>query len=345
MCINAYRNWNLQELAECRQLAKERPYVGPEGISHIFQGKRIRTVGRKFFTRSLKETFDVFIINHLTHALGDDWLSSQKILPPNEQHKVFQWLLAMSEESNLVLATARESDQVLSTHPTGDVQALLTLADDIYRLCLIDQLPEEILHRVRDFNEFQGVRYEIALAASLIRAGFNISWLESNETHAEFTASLAESGETIIVEAKSRRRPGVLHESGDCPDFPCLTADISRLYRRALEKPTDGLPYLIGIDVNLPLTPELTEGFANWMKDVFKLMGRGPVPTHEKPAKEFFLVLTNFAWHYSGQQPAPRLELNYLAPEWAFAIPVDKRTIIALFQAFSRYGIRPEGVW
>ena len=256
-----------------------------------------------------------------------------------------QWGLAMGEERDRVFAAAPESAQTVGSHPTGDVQALLTLADDVYRLCLIDQLPEEILGRVRNVNEFQGVRHEIALAASLVRAGFVISWLESNETHAEFTAFLAESGETIIVEAKSRHRPGVLHESGACPDFSCLTADIGRLYCRALEKPTDGLPYLIGIDVNLPLTPERAEGFANWMDDVFELMDRGPVPTQERPAKEFFLALTNFAWHYSGQRPAPAHEVNYLAPEWASAVPVDRRTIIALFQAFNCYGIRPEGVY
>lgn len=332
-------------MAECQRLAKQRPYVGPVGISAIYLGKRVRAVGRKYFTRPLDETLDDFIIWHLRHTLGDDWFNSQRQLPSNKQHKIMQWGLAMSEERKRVLATVPESSQVVGSHPTGDVQALLTLANDIYCLCLIDQLPEEILDRVRDVREFQGVRYEIALAASLVRAGFKISWLVSNETHAEFKASLAESGETIIVEAKSRRRPGVLHESGDCPDFSCLKADIGKLYCRALEKPTYGLPYLIGIDVNLPLAPERAEGFASWMEDVFESMDRGPLPTQEKPAKEYFLALTNFSWHYSGQQAAPAHEVTYLCPEWASAVPVDKRTIIAQFQAFDCYGIRPEGVW
>ena len=54
----------------------------------------------------------------------------------------------------------------------------------------------------------------------------------------------------------------------------------------------------------MPLAPEQANGFPGWMKDVFGLMDKGPVPTQEKPAKEFLLALTNFAWHYSGQQPA-----------------------------------------
>jgi hypothetical protein len=116
----------------------------------------------------------------------------------------------------------------------------------------------------------------------------------------------------------------------NCPDFSYLTADIGSLYRRALEKPTNGLPYLIGIDVNLSLSPEQAEGFANWMDNVFELMDRGPKPTQERPAKEFFLALTNFAWHYSGQRPAPAHEVTYLAPEWSLSVPEDRRTIIAL---------------
>ncbi|HCO94763.1 MAG TPA: hypothetical protein DIU00_12565 [Phycisphaerales bacterium] len=343
--MNAYRNLSLQELAESQQLARERPYVGPRGISCIYQGNRIRAVGRNNFTRSVSETFDDFIIWHLRYVLGDRWFRNHRNLPSNEQHIVMQWGLAMGEQRERVFDAAPETGQVVSSHPTGEVQALLTLAYDIYCLCLINQLPEEILNRVRNYNEFQGVRYEIALAASLVRAGFNISWLESNERHAEFTATLAESGETIIVEAKSRHRPGVLHESGNCPDYSCLTADISSLYGRALRKPTDGLPYLIGIDVNLPLTPESEEGFDNWMRDVFELMDRHPEPTQERPAKEFFLVLTNFSWHYTGRGPATAHQANYTAPEWASAVPVDRRTIIALFQAFNCYGIRPEGVW
>jgi hypothetical protein len=125
-----------------------------------------------------------------------------------------QWGLAMGEQRKRVFFAAPETSQVVGSHPTGEVQAMLTLAYDIYCLCLINQLPEEILDHVRNYNEFQGVRYEIALKASLVRAGFSISWLESNEIHAEFTASLAESGEIIIVEAKSRHRLGFLHEPG-----------------------------------------------------------------------------------------------------------------------------------
>ena len=244
-----------------------------------------------------------------------------------------------------MFASTRGPDQVIGAAPTGDVQALLTLADDVYRLRLVDQLPEKILNRLRNVGEFQGVRYEIALAASLVRVGFRISWLESNKTHAEFTASLAESRENIIVEAKSRHRPGVLHRPGNPSELCCLKADVTDLYLNALKKPTADLPFVVGIDVNLPLNLKKIDGTSKWMDDVFRQMDKGPKPTQEKPAKEFLLVLTNFAWHYVGQQRAPAHEVHYLFPEWTSAVPKDKRTFAALIQAFDRYGTRPEGVF
>jgi hypothetical protein len=69
----------------------------------------------------------------------------------------------------------------------------------------------------------------------------------------------------IVVEAKSRHRPGVLHEPGDPPDLSSLKADIDGPHGGALAKPTHGLPYLIGIDANVPLTPERTENFRGRM--------------------------------------------------------------------------------
>lgn len=251
----------------------------------------------------------------------------------------------MAEESKRALASNGGSGQVVGAAPTGDVQALLSLADDVYCLCLVEQMSGKILDRLRNIGEFQGVRYEIALAASLVRAGFSISWLESNEPHAEFTAFLPESGESIIVEAKSRHRAGVLHESGEPPDLSSLKADITGLYLDALKKPTNDLPYVIGIDVNLPLDLKKMDGSSRRMDGVFKLMDKGPVPTQEKPAKEFLLVLTNFAWHYVGQQRAPAHEVYYLFPEWASGVPADERTFTALIQAFDTYGTRPVGIF
>jgi len=339
------RNWSHLKVLECQQKAKKHLYAGPEAPSCVLNGKRVRAVGRKVFERPIKETHDDFLSWHLGYLLGADWVKDQQQLPLGKQHIIMQWTHAASVERARVLSADSDPNLVVGVSPTGTLQALITLADDLYRLCLVEQLPNEILTRLRDVRKFQGVRYEIAIAASMVRAGFKISWFESNETHPEFTACLAGTEETIVVEAKSRHRPGVLHESGDATDFSNLKADISTLYRRALQKPTEGFPYLISIDVNLPLTQRQAERFPGWLEDVLRLLQQGPKPTEEKPAKEFFLALTNFAWHYVTDQPAPPHELLYLLPEWASAVPKDERTLIAVFHAFDCYGVRPKSIF
>jgi len=343
--MSEHRNWSPARVLECREKAKKHLYAGPEAPSCIFNGKRVRGVGGKVFERPIEETHDDFLIRHLGYLLGADWVKDQRQLPLGKRHIIMQWRHAVSIEKDLAIPADSDPNLVVGVSPTGSLQALITLADDLYRLCLVGQLANEILTRLRDLHQFQGVRYEIAIAASMVRAGFKISWLESNETHAEFTAFLLESGETIIVEAKSRHRPGVLHEPGDVTDFSRLKADIDVLYRRALKKPMDGFPYLIAIDVNLPLTKRQSETFPSWLADVLQLSQRGPKPTEEKPSQEFFLALTNYGWHYFGDQPAPPHELLYILPEWASMVPKDKRTLSAVFRAFDRYGIRSQSIF
>jgi hypothetical protein len=58
------------------------------------------------------------------------------------------------------------------------------------------------------------------------------------------------------VEAKNRHRPGVLGRKGQAPDAATLTVDVPELMRRALSKETDGRPFVIRLDLNLPTARE-----------------------------------------------------------------------------------------
>ena len=55
---------------------------------------------------------------------------------------------------------------------TGYAQALLQLSFDVFSLRQVGHLTESVIARLRDNKEFQGVRYEIAVAAIFARAGF-----------------------------------------------------------------------------------------------------------------------------------------------------------------------------
>ena len=306
---------------------------------------RNRYVGSLRFQRPLTETFDEFLIVHLKYTLGKRWGRSQVKLPRDQQHKIIQWIFDISDEKRRILGNDHDSNAVVAAKPTGTVLELLSVADDVYRLTLVDQLPGRMLKRLRKRESFQGARYEIALAASFVRSGFDIRWLEEEGKHAEFVATLPSTNDEIVVEGKSRRRTGILHEAGLSPDFDDVQADVNNLYRAALKKLTDSKPFLISLDVNLPQSINPLTGREKWLPDVGQLLNRHPEPTREESAKEFCLVFTNFNWHYSGSDLAPPHQVVYTFPQWCTEVPSHDTTFTALIQAFDRYGRRPEGVF
>jgi hypothetical protein len=60
------------------------------------------------------------------------------------------------------------------------------------------------VQRLRSYEAFQGARYEIAVAATFVRCGFDIEWVEEKaKKHCEFNATHKGTGENIAVETKS----------------------------------------------------------------------------------------------------------------------------------------------
>ncbi len=215
-----------ERLQTCLQLVATRCYCGPLGKSGLQGSTRIRSVGPFRFESPQTETFDEFLVGHLKYKLGKLWGRQQVQLPRERQHAIIQWLFGHCEEQRRVLGDHHDPNVVVSARPTGHAMEMLSVADDLYRLSLVGQLPEGMLKRLRKRVSFQGARYELALAASFVRAGFQIKWLSGSQKHAEFLATLAATNEQVIVEAKSRRRPGVLHEAGSPPDLSALRADV-----------------------------------------------------------------------------------------------------------------------
>ena len=120
-----------------------------------------------------------------------------------------------------------------------------------------------------------------------------------------------------------------------------MGADVERLYKRGLEKETDGCPLLICIDVNLPHRDDAPSTLPSWAGDVREFLDRKP-PSEEEPAKEFCLSFTNFNWHFTGIEAASRQSHIYTFPEWTASAPSKDETYAAILQAFEGYGNRPE---
>jgi hypothetical protein len=68
---------------------------------------------------------------------------------------------------------------------TGPVTAYLCFSYDLYWLQLVHGLPKSLIKRLCSKEHFQGARYEIAIAATCARAGFQIELLDESMKECE----------------------------------------------------------------------------------------------------------------------------------------------------------------
>lgn len=329
------------ELLECDELAARRGYLGPRGQSWTQGGVRCRLIRGERWERPETETFDEFIVRHLKYVLGPEWVKHQVALPRDEQHVVVRWMLDAVEYQRTVLPEGYHEGDLFSAPPSGSAMELLSLADGVYRLSLIDPLPRKVLKRLRDPGFFQGMRYELSLAAAFTRAGFKVDWLDEKSTkHGEFTITVG-GKDVVLVEAKSRHRSGTLHQSGTQAKAGEMRADVIGLYAKALKKETGGLPFLICIDVNLPHREQPRDRMPSWSEHVRPLLDKRP-PARGAPAKEFCLAFTNVNWHYTPHERAGGGSWIYTFPRWTECAPREAETYVGILQAFDFETKRPE---
>lgn len=290
-------------------------------------GRRVWAIGNRVFTdRPPNQTFHEFVIGLLGEALGRKWAEEQEALAPTEEHYLYRcfgehaaWTKRISRE--------RDGDGLWGAPPSGSVQYLISVAWDVALLLQATgrPLPEALLTRLRDPVGYQSARYELAIAALFARVDCEIEILDDGELrdrkHGEFIATHRPSGERIVVEAKSRRRAGVINEIGEFDANDPLHGDgrgIRNLIRKAMEKDSGGLPFLIFIDVNAPAEEFVPGVELGWQREVRNMVGRMPEITGEEPASFEALYVTNFSPHYQGDDFARGGEWLCLPPALDF---------------------------
>ncbi len=214
--------------------------------------------------------------------------------------------------------------------------ALLTTSTPVSDLLA---LPDALLSRLRHKDQFQGARYELAVAAVFIRAGFELEWItDSSRKMPEFIGQ--RDGSEIAVEAKSRHRCGILGRPGARPDIDGLQVDVKGLLVRALEKEADGRPYVICLDLNLPV--EETQLAEDWISTLeTKVLNEyGYEKTGER--EPFSAVLfTNYSWHWQGRKPALNpIQIAVRANKAKVPLPLKEFSPIG--EAVMQYGYVPD---
>jgi hypothetical protein len=314
-----------------RVLIGDARLVARPQIQAVLGDNKFRAVGKNVYRRPLRESFYDFQLNHLLWLLGEDWFHAEMAKPLADRHIILKW----RDHRNQQLRKYQDPNdpQALVRAPvTGEMRALQVLADDLYQLAHALDPPRAILARLRDMRQFQGARYEILAASLFARCGFSIDFIEdATKRNPEF---IAEKGpERIAVEAKSRHRTGVLNERGALREN--ARAEIRRLYESAAGQNPGNVPFLIFIDVNLPLTPDIAPLEKDWIREAMEMFEH----RHQEGLQNYdtALVLTNFGWHFERDEGTPAGE-NMWARAENPRFPVRAETLDLLGRAISEYG-------
>jgi hypothetical protein len=273
----------------------------------IFQDRKVWALGsRVYYERPEKETFHEFLLFILIHqVLGEEWWTHQASLPENQWHHIYrsfkkyqEWAFKNQQEEN-------KEGVVWAALPDGWSRSLISLAFDVASLVHTDHLPDDLLHRLKSYDEYQSARYEISIASIFARLGYRIEFLnEKNikEKHCEFFAHDKDTGEVIAVEVKSRKREGVLHVDGVYNGE--YWAHIQRAYRKAQKQNPGDRPFIVFFDINAPQVPDASPLEKPWVREVKALHDKIPLNTPQNPDEISGLVFTNYSFHYQKENQA-----------------------------------------
>lgn len=188
--------------------------------------------------------------------------------------------------------------------PNGTASAYYQLSYDLYTIKHNARLQTEVIRRLKNKDQFQGARYELIVAAIMVRGGFDIDYEDERDgtrRHPEFLATHKISGEKVSIEAKSRHRAGVLGHPGEQEEV--MKADVGKLLTQALLKEPPG-PCAVFVDLNVPPLPkEWVENITNTAmgKELMKTVNRAG--KHFEDGKDAFngVFFTNFPQHYGSE--------------------------------------------
>ena len=300
-------------------------------------GKRLRAIGSRIFNSSSRETFHQFLVNHLFFILGKPWCEEELAKPLEQRHTILHWWYELCEVSQAALQKQGRREGHVKFEETGYIRALLNLADDVYQLRHALSIPKRIIKRLRDTREFQGARYELFAAGVMARAGYNVEFIDDvTKKQPEFNAT--KDDEVVAAEAKSRRRARVLHEV-DRAERQSADAQVKRLYEDALRQNPGDKPFLVFIDVNLRLSPNIPGMEKPWVTEAMRYVDQRQA--EGRTDLDSALILTNYGSHYHREAGAPGGEALWVLPDNP-VFPIKEENWALILRALNEYGPVPD---
>jgi hypothetical protein len=224
--------------------------LGRPIISAEASGTRFVAVKNRLMHSKKWKTFIDFLGDYIKTAIGSEWGNSQIKKPLHERHPILQWYDKICARQRMYI---KKEGTVYSSPMAGVTLAYYGLAYDLYCLDHNAELQRKLIERLKSSDNFFGARYEVQVAAMLIRAGFEIEFEDENKrgsTHCEYTATSRITGKKFSVECK-HRESGV--EAGQKAGEIKLSK-LGRTLRSALLKKAN-YDRIVFIDLNFPCDP------------------------------------------------------------------------------------------
>lgn len=273
-----------------RQQGKGRPIVSVEAT-----GTRVVAVGKRL-CRGPWKTFHDFLFDYIRWAVGPDWGQAELAKAPDERHPILNWYEGLCR---LQAQHANRHGGIYNAPMTGAARAYLGLAYDLYTLEHNEAqtenpaLQKRLLSRLRHQDQFVGARYEIRVAAILLRAGFLLDWEDETDgtrTHGEYIATHPRTGKKFWVECKIRQPDPSKGAGKGLGKFLALVG-------AALRKET-ALERIIFVDLNTPavaLRGEDKSSWRDWAVGRLRML-EGSAEGRDLPPA--FVLITNFPDHH-----------------------------------------------
>ena len=244
-----------QQKASEEERIKKFGKVMPVTHASAFGGHLV-AVGPTIYKTPERSTFINFLFDHGLVRLGDDWRNEQNNLAAEKQHPLF---VLHCRALRFLNRQPIRPEGYVTVVPNGPMLFCQKFYYDLYTVGHNNALQEDLLHRLRNKDLFQGAMHELFVEATCLRAGFTIlrePVVGAKPKNVEFVAVHKETQQHISIEAKSRHRSGVMGRLGSPESNP--DTRFGRLINNATTKDPSN-PLAIFVDTNLP--PEKVDSF------------------------------------------------------------------------------------
>ncbi len=284
---------HLIQRSEAREQQRQHQQgLGRQIISAEAKGTRFIAINDRVMHSKSWRTFIDFLGDYIKIRVGSEWGNNEiHNKPAQEMHQLIKWYQKIC---HLQKQYAGVKGEIYQSPKTGAVVAYYGLAYDLYCIDHNAAFQKALIERLKNPDQnFDGVRYEIAVAAILIRGGFTIEFEDESDrrtTHCEFTATSSRTGKLFSVECKRlESSPG---------DGQINIRRLGKRFAGALTKNANHTR-VVFIDLNFPYDPKKNKNFPNVMEvavnHIRKFESNQQNGGNLPPA---FVFMTNSPHHY-----------------------------------------------